>query len=261
MGMYMLPRGVVDNGNDSLLAKEAEDSIPSDSTSLALTETHNRELSDEMSARINSIKARLATASPAEHDLLMDSLSGYFESSSLYDSAAIYYEKLLQNRSDEKYILKTADLYFEAYSFAMNRDRASYLGGKARQYYLMILERDSTRLDIKNKIAMTFVSSSNPMRGITMLREILTDDPENQDAIFNMGLLSLQSGQYERAMERFEQLTKINSGNLQGQFYLGLCYLELGDTAKAVTQFQLVKSLGNDPTILATVQSYLNELK
>jgi len=98
------------------------------------------------------------------------------------------------------------------------------------------------------------------MQGITLLREILEADPENETALFNMGILALQSGQYERSSERFKNLVSLYPQNLQAQFYLGLCYFELGQKDKARKQFELVKSMEDDPAVLATVEGYLKEL-
>ncbi len=259
--LYKLPGGVVDNGNNNLEAKDQGHKNISDSLDVAIVDAHKQVMSNETLSKIKTLKERLPGANPEQQIKLVDSLSDLYIASNIYDSAAMLYEGLLSSTSDPAYLLKTANLYYDAYNFAMNREKASYLGGKARQYYNMILQQDSSRLDIKNKIAMTYVSSSNPMRGIAMLREILEQDPQNEDAIYNMGILSLQSGQYDKAVERFEQLAKINPKNIQGQFYLGLSYYELGDKVKAKTQFELVKSMGNDPAILTTVDNYLNELK
>jgi tetratricopeptide (TPR) repeat protein len=107
---------------------------------------------------------------------------------------------------------------------------------------------------------MSYISSSNPMQGIVLLREILEEDPENETALFNMGILAIQSGQYERGSERFKNLVSLYPQNLQGQFYLGLCYFEMGQKDKAKTQFELVKSMEDDPAVLATIEGYLQEL-
>lgn len=259
--LYKLPGGVVDNGNDNLEAKDKSDSGVTDSLNLSLIDAHKQVLSDETLNRIAILKTKMRGAGPMQEIRYADSLSDIYVGADLYDSAAMVYENLLSVSDGNHVLQKTADLYYDAYNFAMNREKASYLGGKARHYYYMILNEDSSRLDIKNKIAMTYVSSSNPMRGIAMLREILDKDPQNEQAIYNMGLLSLQSGQYDKAVERYEQLVKINPDNIQGQFYLGLSYYELGDKAKAQSQFELVKSMGNDPAILTTVDNYLKELK
>ena len=259
--LYKLPGGVVDNGNNNLEAKEQGHVNTTDSLELSLVEAHKQVISDATQKVIERLKLKISASEDNSKENLIDSLSDIYISANYYDSAAMLYENLYETTMDNRFIAKTADLYYDAYNFAMNRDKASLLGGKARQYYSLILDQDTTRLDIKNKIAMTYVSSSNPMRGIAMLREILDQDPQNEAAIYNMGLLSLQSGQYDKAAERFEQLIRINAQNIQGQFYLGLSYYELGERDKARTQFELVKSMGNDPAILSTVDNYLNELK
>jgi Tfp pilus assembly protein PilF len=109
-------------------------------------------------------------------------------------------------------------------------------------------------------MAMTYVSSANPMQGITMLREVLEEDPTNEDGLFNMGVLSMQSSQYKRAAERFEELVKHHPDNVQGQFYLGVSYFESKQNNKAKQQFELVQNMSKDPMVLASVKGYLERL-
>jgi cytochrome c-type biogenesis protein CcmH/NrfG len=104
------------------------------------------------------------------------------------------------------------------------------------------------------------VSSSNPMQGITMLREILEQDPTNESALFNMGVLSMQSGQYKMAVQRFEELVANHPRNIEGQFFLGVSYYESKQQNKAKTQLQLVRDMTDDPQILAGVENYLDRL-
>ena len=108
---------------------------------------------------------------------------------------------------------------------------------------------------------MTYVSSATPMKGIQMMREVLAEDPKNEFALFNMGMLSIQSGQYARAIERLEELAAVNPNHLQGQMLLGVAYLNNGNKDKARQQFERVKKLDADPAVQATVDSYLKELK
>ena len=60
----------------------------------------------------------------------------------------------------------------------------------------------------------------NPMQGIMMLRGILDEDPQNEKALFNMGRLSMVSGQFEIAIQRFETLVKYHPDNIDGQYGL-----------------------------------------
>jgi Flp pilus assembly protein TadD len=99
------------------------------------------------------------------------------------------------------------------------------------------------------------------MQGITMLREVLAADPKNELALFNMGMLSIQSGQFAKAAEWLEKLVAVNDKHLQGQLLLGVAYMNVGQKDKARQQFEKVKKMDSDPSVQATVDSYLDELK
>jgi Flp pilus assembly protein TadD len=76
-----------------------------------------------------------------------------------------------------------------------------------------------------------------------------------------MGMLSIQSGQYDRAIERLDQLLKVNPKHVQGNLLLGVAYLESGNKRKAREQFEKVKLLDTDPSVHAAADSYLKDLK
>jgi Flp pilus assembly protein TadD len=76
-----------------------------------------------------------------------------------------------------------------------------------------------------------------------------------------MGMLSIQSGQYERAVERLEELLKINPQHIQGQLLLGLALMNSGEKERARVQFEKVKAMDKDPAVQATVNSYLKDLE
>jgi cytochrome c-type biogenesis protein CcmH/NrfG len=107
---------------------------------------------------------------------------------------------------------------------------------------------------------MTYVSSANPMQGITMLRAVLEEDPVNEEALFNMGILSMQSGQYKRAVERFEKLVEHHPENIQGQFYLGVSLFESNQKKLAKTQLEELRKQTTDPQILSGIENYLDRL-
>lgn len=61
-----------------------------------------------------------------------------------------------------------------------------------------------------------------------MLREVVDTDPKNELALFNMGMLAVQSGQYNRAVDWFEKLLAVNASHLQGNMLLGVAYMNQG---------------------------------
>jgi cytochrome c-type biogenesis protein CcmH/NrfG len=94
-----------------------------------------------------------------------------------------------------------------------------------------------------------------------MLQEILKADPQNELATFNLGLLSMQSGQYDKAIGRFEQILKQNPDNDQAKFYLGVSHAEAGHAAEAKKILKEVKASNQDPVVQTTVDEYLKKLK
>ncbi|MDX5340005.1 MAG: tetratricopeptide repeat protein [Cyclobacteriaceae bacterium] len=259
VGLYALPKVVVDN--DSTGAKMEESETSKDSTS-SLTEMHGNELSSENRIQADQLKFNYLNAPSAEEKVgYAQVLAGIYQEEGLFDSAAYYWSGAAELMPNNMFLAEEAGkANYEAFTFALDKTKVESLAEKTRIYLTKVLEKDPKRLDLKTKIAMTYVSSSNPMQGITMLREVLEQDPQNEDGLFNMGVLSMQSGQYKRAVERFEELVKYHPDNLQGQFYLAVSYFEAKEKNKAKAQFEAVKNMTQDPMILGSVQGYLDQL-
>ncbi|MEP2773747.1 MAG: tetratricopeptide repeat protein [Fulvivirga sp.] len=256
--IFNLPKVVVDNEQPQLDQASDSTSIPQPTFQ---NEEHLPTLSEEDMTKATSLKEKLRLAKNTEKSLTFaDSLATLYLNADKYDSAAKFIEIIAENNPTEGNILKAGDVYYEAYGFAMDPAKQVEMGAKARKFYTQILSKHPDNLEVKNKMAMTYLTTSNPMQGIAMLREILQEDPKNESAIFNLGVLSMQSGQYEKAVERFSNLVEINPEHTQAQFFLGVSYLETGQKDKARQQFELVKTLDEDPAVQATVDSYLEEI-
>ena len=258
-GLYALPKVVVENeaGTTSV-----EDPNTPASAAAGVTEMHENELSSENRSQADELKATIASAKESSEKITAaKTLAAMYQEEGMFDSAAyILEEAVALNSSDLVMVEEAGKAYYEAYSFALDKNKVENLAEKTRTYLNQVLEKDPSRLDLKTKVAMTYVSSANPMQGITMMREILEADPQNEDGLFNMGVLSMQSGQYKKAAERFEELVKYHPDNLQGQFYLAVSYFESNEKNKAKAQFEEVKKMTQDPMILESVQTHLDKL-
>ena len=71
------------------------------------------------------------------------------------------------------------------------------------------------------------------MKGILQMRSLSEKYPENADLQWNMGLFSIQSGQYEKAVDRFEKVINIDAQRLDAYVKLAMSYVELKDTIAA----------------------------
>lgn len=255
--IFSLPRVVVDNDKNDIESTEN-----SDSKEAPTSDNHMEELQPELQEQADKLKENIRVAENVEKSIIFaDSLARLYLEANKFDSAAKFIEIIADKAPGEANWLRAGDVYYDAYGFAMDKQKQEFLGEKARYFFGKVLEQSPDNLDAKNKLAMTYLSTSNPMQGIMMLREILENNPENEQAMFNLGILSMQSGQYDRAVERFSKLTQLYPNNTQAQFFLGVSYLEIGNKEKAKEQFVLVKSLDSDPAVQATVDSYLSEIE
>jgi outer membrane protein len=254
--LYLLPRAVVDNeeGNTQITEEQTSPQIET-------AEMHNNPMGLDDRNTLNELLTSLEVEDNKENvSQLSEEIASLYIKAGKFDSAAYVFDRAAGILETPESWEKAGVAYYEAYTFALDKEKVSLLAENTRTYLTKVLEKDPKRLDLKTKMAMTYVSSANPMQGITMLREVLEEDPTNEDGLYNMGVLSMQSGQYKRASERFEELVKHHPENIQGQFYLGVSYFESKQNNKAKQQFELVQSMSKDPMVLASVEGYLDRL-
>ena len=123
-----------------------------------------------------------------------------------------------------------------------------------------VLENKTSQDEIQNVVsverALTLIQGSNPMEGIFMFREILQEDPKNTDALYYLGLLSNQTGQYENAVERFNQLISIDSSDKRAYLQLGISNYQLGNVEIADSLFNIIRE-SNDQLLIKDLDNFL----
>jgi tetratricopeptide (TPR) repeat protein len=253
--LFLLPKVVVENENQ--LAATADSTTVAPATPAA---AHNS-VPETLSKAIKSLRSQyLSSPENKKSSIFADSLQNLYTKAGQFDSAAWFADKAALFLNTTESFLKAGNSYYEAYTFAMKPEKQQALAEKTREYLEKVIKADPKNLEAKTKIGMTYFSS-NPPKGVGILREVLEADPKNELVLFNLGMLAIQSGQYDRAIERLNELVAVNPKHTQGQMLLGVAYMNKGEKDKARQQFEKVKQLDNDPSVQATVDSYLNDLK
>jgi tetratricopeptide (TPR) repeat protein len=253
--LFLLPKVVVEN--EQKLSENA-DSVEKPRRK---SDVHTQ-VPVELLKKISKIRAEYQAGTGNKKNVIFaDSLINLYAKAGKFDSAAWFAEEASTFLNTTESWIKAGDNYYQAYTFALDQTKQNYLAGKVQRFYSKVLKAQPRNLEVKTKMAMTYLTSSNPMQGITMLREVLEEDPKNELALFNLGMLSIQSGQYDKAVERLEELLAINPSHTQGQLLLGIALQGKGEKVKARAQFEKVKDMDKDPSVQATVDSYLQDLK
>lgn len=259
--LFTLPRVVVDNEEqDSNFASRQPDDPVAEASTTAGT-PHLPEISEKALAEINQLRENYRDNENTEKSTIFaDSLIAAFARNEWYDSAAFYAGRLAESSAGGRSSKKAFDLYYQAFSLALDEGKARTLGEKVRHYGEAVLQETPSDLEVKSQMAMTYIATAEPMKGIQMLRDVVAEDEDNELAQYNLGVLSVQSGQFDKAVERFEKVVSVNPGHLQAQYFLGVSYFETGKKKKARRQFERVKTLSDDPETLANADNYLNQL-
>ena len=78
-----------------------------------------------------------------------------------------------------------------------------------------------------------------------MLRDIIEREPENIDALYYLGVLSLKTSQYEKASQRFNQIITIDSSDKRAYLQLGFSSYYLGKYKTADSLFNFIIESGD----------------
>lgn len=252
--IFQLPKSVVEN-ESQMRSEQKSDSV---SSHIAQHVQPPKALAE----KIQQVRGLWLNSTKNEKNAIFaDSLSSLYRLSNRFDSAAWFAGEAAKYFNNTASWIKAGDQYYQAYTVELVDSKQKAMAARAQEFYEMALKDQPSNLDVKTKMAMTYITTSTPMQGITLLREVLAEDPNNELALFNMGMLSIQSGQYERAIERLQQLLIIDPLHLQGNLLLGIAFMNNGNKRGAREQFEKVKQMDNDPAVKATVDSYLKDLK
>jgi outer membrane protein len=262
LGLYALPKAVVTKDNQQIERQGKEDNLSSTPNPAGSFEAmHSKEIAAEDAQRLDILANNFRTVSDTKKKVIFaDSLASLYVKLNRLDSAATYYERMAMLEPSRERKLRAAEGYYEAATFSTASDKRKVLNEKSRAIFSDLLSANPTDLDTKAKLAMTYVETENPMQGIMMLREVVQDDPRNEVAIYNLGLLAIQSGQYDKAVDRLHSLIAINPQHDQAHFFLGVSHAELGHAGEAKEHFETVKKLNSDPAVHSAVDKYLGEL-
>ena len=114
--------------------------------------------------------------------------------------------------------------------------------------------------DIDSALAM--IQSEAPMQGILFLRSIAEEHPENFRAQYHLGRFSVQTGQWEKVIDRFTAVQSIDPNFVESYFWIGSAHFNLGqkELAKASLK-RFVESEKDNIQLITEAETMLNQIK
>ncbi|MEY3404612.1 MAG: tetratricopeptide repeat protein [Cyclobacteriaceae bacterium] len=249
--LFLLPKAVVENQAE-IAPNEQQNSVPESHQAISTSDQN----------RIKRLRAAVGESALVENNAIFaDSLANLYVSAGRFDSAALYKEKLASFFGTPDRQVQAGDAWYQAFTFSLDPEKRSEYALKAQDFFKAALEKEPSNADIKVKLALTYMGTSTPMQGIGLLREVLATQPKHEKALQNMGMLSLQSGQFAKAVEWLTRLTEAYPENIEGQLLLGAAFAGTGDKEKARAQYERTRTMTNDPAVQQQLDQYIKDLK
>ncbi len=258
-GLLALPiKGLVNQDKESKASATAEAS--SAYTLQVVSDAAKQSVNTSLANEISALEEQVAKAEGEEKLSLLAQLAQKWDDLAKYAPQGFIYEEMAKISPKFEYWLKSGDSFREAYTNLQDTAMAVALNKMAIQSYEKAVELDGNNLDAKTGLGAAMVTGTNdPMGGIAILREVVQKDPKNIHANRTLGLFSLQSRQFDKAIERFKTVVELKP-DAESYFYLATGYENLGLKNEAIAAFQKSRALAADPTLSQFIDRRVEEL-
>ncbi len=232
-------------------------------------------LEDVVKEERNSLKpdqsgviASLEQAIKGENDIvhrgqLYDSLVKYLGRSGKYVLAAFYAEqKAQQNSGSGTDWMAAGERYRSAASFQDHEDHLPSLYESAIRCFSKALELEPANLDAKVGLGIAIVDgTSDPMKGITLLREVETADPSHMNVQLALADFAVRSKQYDKAIERYKRVLAMKPELYAIHLSLAELFEAQNDTTQVIFHLEAYAAVTDDPVMKAEIEKALESLK
>lgn len=217
-------------------------------------------ISANLAADISNLEKELKNSSGDEAIALQKQLAQKWDDVNQPAAAAFSYEAIAEAEKTYKTWLLAGDRFTDGYQNYRDTTATAGLLNKAINAYNKALALEPKSLDAQTGLGVAYVTGTqNPMQGIQLLLSVVKEEPKNLKANMNLGMFSMKSGQFQKAIERFKTVIEVNP-TPEAWFYLGTSYENLAMKSEAILAYQKSKELAADPSLSNFVDRKIKEL-
>lgn len=176
--------------------------------------------------------------------------------------AAHYFSMMAEKLNDENSWFNAGIKFYEFAPGCLDTSMQIYAYQRAAVAFEKVVILNPSNLEAKNALAVCYTQNDqNIMKGVQLLKDVLKQDSNNIDANYTLGMLSFKSNQIDKAIMRFEALTRIDPKNPVFHFYLGEAYSQADRKYDAIKSFENFKALVPDEETKKNIDITINNLK
>ncbi|MDB4924499.1 tetratricopeptide repeat protein [Mucilaginibacter sp.] len=262
--LYSLPvKGLIKASSTHDTAKGAPAERPQANITVAtVSEPAKTAIGAALSAKINDLEGQLKNATAdADRLKLEKELATRWDDVNQPAPAAFYYLELARKENTLTDWLNAGSRFNDAFKLTQDTSVTPVFIANAVEAFQNVLKLKPESLEGKTGLGVAYVNGgATPMQGIALLLDVVKQDPNNESANLNLGLFSMKSGQYEKAVQRFKTIIA-HKPQFEPYFYLAESYKQLGQKAEAIAAYQKCKEMMPDPVFGQRIDQYIKELK
>ena len=218
-------------------------------------------LSPDLKNSTEQLSKTFSQATGAAKIKLADSLVKTWDANKHPEIAAFYTEQVATLNPNSENWQKAGERYYKSARFIKETDR-NMVYQKAIACLEKSLELNKNNLDAKTFLGACYVEATqDPMKGITLLREVVSTDSTQINAQLNLAFFAIKSGQFDKAINRFNTILRLKPDYLEAYLFIADAYERTGDKKAAIAALERYIAQVDDATIKAEVINYVEKLK
>jgi tetratricopeptide (TPR) repeat protein len=223
-------------------------------------------LNPEQSLRITKLETSVIRGDVKEQQLhVYHQLARFWrDSARIFETYAYYTSEAAKLENSEKSLTFAAHLFLENLMTEGQPAMQYWLASNAKVLFEKAIAMNPGNDSSKIGLGACYIFgniSDNPMQGIIPVRDVVQKNPDN---IFGQMVLALggkKSGQYDKAIERFNIIVQKQPDNIEAVFNLAECYDLKGDKPNAITWYSAAKKLVKVPEAQKELDKRITELR
>ena len=169
---------------------------------------------------------------------------------------AYYSGEAAKLEKSEKSLTFAAQLFLQSLRGQDNPEVKSWMATNAKELFEKALELNPGNDSSKVGLGASYIfgsSAGNPMevmQGIQRILEVARHDSTNMYAQFMLGLGGIESGQFDKAIERLTTVVQHQPANIEAILLLAEVHQQKGDTTDAIKWYERAKKqIGNQDMV------------
>lgn len=221
------------------------------------------QLSKQIADSVKTFETELATMHDNTRIVAVSrSLSRLYQQAKQLPAAAWYEAKAAKLENSEKKLTFAGQFYLQLMENESSASMQAWEAGEAVSCLEQSLKINPDNEDTKLALATGYIEGTGePMRGVQILLAITREKPDDIPANMLLGRMSIQSGQFDKAVARFETVLKKEPDNKEALYFLAQACEGKGDKKRAIELLEKCKKIVNDPAFSKDIDQKINSLK